>query len=231
MVEERYLPAAAGRSAIIPALQQDLVGAAGRPIKIHHSQVENTLMRLETRKLLDKAFSGFGLIAIAVMALALVLILAPIIWRGSKAYVFKGTIEHRRVMLEQFDRGNPEEFNRESAAIVAARAPVYRMLEEYAAETAALEASLEAAMETKKEMAKAAKAQARALKQEGGSDARIEELEAEQHEIATRLGDPASYKGDGSEISELKDRLQTVETDLATAYERWEQLEAVAEQE
>ncbi len=64
-----------------------------------------------------------------------------------------------------------------------------------------------------------------------GLPSKIEELEAEQIEIAARLSDPASYKGDGSEISELKDRLQTVETDLATAYKRWEKLEAVAEQE
>ena len=46
-------------------------------------------MRLETRKFLDKAFSGLGLIAIAIMAAALLLILTPIVWRGSKAFVFK----------------------------------------------------------------------------------------------------------------------------------------------
>jgi phosphate transport system permease protein len=91
-------------------------------------------MRLETRKLMDKAFSGFGLIAIAVMAMALVMILAPIIWRGSKAFIFKGTIEHRRVMLEEFDRGHTEAFNREQQEAVRARAPVYEMLEDFEAE-------------------------------------------------------------------------------------------------
>ncbi len=91
-------------------------------------------MRLETRKLLDKAFSGFGLIAIVVMAMALVIILAPIIWRGSKAFVFKGTIEHRRVMLEQFDRGNSEAFNKEMKKATAARAPVYQMMADFEAE-------------------------------------------------------------------------------------------------
>jgi phosphate transport system permease protein len=91
-------------------------------------------MRLETRKLLDKAFSGMGLISIAVMAIALLLILSPIIWRGSKAFIFKGTIEHRRVMLELFDRGNPDKFNQESAAAAAARAPVYQMMEAFEAE-------------------------------------------------------------------------------------------------
>lgn len=98
-------------------------------------------MRLETRKLLDKAFSGFGLIAIAVMAMALVLILAPIIWRGSKAFVFKGTIEHRRVMLEQFDRGHPDAFNKEMQIAVEARAPVYQMMDDFEAEMKAMPSS------------------------------------------------------------------------------------------
>lgn len=98
-------------------------------------------MRLETRKLLDKAFSGFGLIAIAIMALALVLILTPIVWRGSRAFVFKGTIEHRRVMLEQFDRGHPEAFNREQQAATEARAPVYRMMADFEAEMKAMPSS------------------------------------------------------------------------------------------
>ncbi len=88
-------------------------------------------MQLETRKLLDKAFSGLGLIAIAVMAMALLLILSPISFRGSKAFVFKGTIEHRRVMLEQFNRGAPETFNQESAQAAVARAPAYQMMEAF----------------------------------------------------------------------------------------------------
>ncbi|MCF7818790.1 MAG: phosphate ABC transporter permease PstA [Kiritimatiellales bacterium] len=91
-------------------------------------------MRLETRKLLDKSFSGMGLIAIAIMAAALVLILSPIIWRGSKAFVFKGTIEHRRVMLEQYQRGNSERFTAEMAKATEARAPVYEMMAAFNAE-------------------------------------------------------------------------------------------------
>ncbi|WP_372806673.1 phosphate ABC transporter permease PstA [Pontiella sp.] len=98
-------------------------------------------MRLETRKLLDKAFSGLGLIAIAVMAVALLLILTPIIWRGSKAFVFRGTVEHRRVMLEQFDRGNPDRFNQEAAQVAAARAPIYQMMEAFETEMKAMKSA------------------------------------------------------------------------------------------
>jgi phosphate transport system permease protein len=140
-------------------------------------------MRLETRKLLDKAFSGFGLIAIAVMAMALLLILTPIVWRGSKAFIFKGTIEHRRVMLEQFDRGDPDRFSREAEAIASARAPIYRMMEEFHAETGALEASMDAEMDAKKEQAKEFKDRARALKREGGDEAEIEKLEATEDRL------------------------------------------------
>ncbi|MEE9367483.1 MAG: phosphate ABC transporter permease PstA [Pontiella sp.] len=98
-------------------------------------------MRLQTRKLLDKAFSGLGLIAIAIMALALLMILTPIVWRGSKAFIFKGTIEHRRVILEQFDRGNPDKFNQESAQAAAARAPIYQMMEAFEVEMKEMKSS------------------------------------------------------------------------------------------
>lgn len=140
-------------------------------------------MRLETRKLLDKAFSGLGLISIAVMGIALLLILTPIIWRGSKAFIFKGTIEHRRVMIEQFNRGNPEKFNRESEQIEAARAPMYAMLNAFATETATLEQSLKELESTKKDQAKVFKAQARTLKREGGSAEKITLLEAEEDRL------------------------------------------------
>ncbi len=98
-------------------------------------------MRLETRKLLDKAFSGLGLIAIGVMAMALLLILTPIVVRGSKAFVFKGTIEHRRVMLEQFDRGNTDTFTQDSAKVAEARAPLYQMMEDFEAEMKGMDRS------------------------------------------------------------------------------------------
>lgn len=91
-------------------------------------------MRLETRKLLDKSFSGLGLISIAIMAAALIAILSPIIWRGSKAFIFKGTIEHRRAMLELFNRGNQTSFNAEMKQATEAREPVYRMVEMFEAE-------------------------------------------------------------------------------------------------
>lgn len=140
-------------------------------------------MRLETRKLLDKAFSGLGLIAIAVMAIALLLILSPIVWRGSKAFVFKGTIEHRRVMVEQFDRGNVDKFNAEMETITEARAPLYKMLEDYETETMAVTSALEEEMDAKKAQAKELKSEIRALKKMEGKEAEIVAKDAEEDRL------------------------------------------------
>ena len=42
------------------------------------------------------------------------------------------------------------------------------------------------------------------------------------------MADPAFYRRDGAEIAEAKARLEALERDLAEAYARWEELEAVA---
>ncbi|HKL22903.1 MAG TPA: phosphate ABC transporter permease PstA, partial [Tichowtungia sp.] len=91
-------------------------------------------MRLETRKLLDRAFAGSGVIAIGIMALALVVILAPIIGKGVGAFVFRSTVEHRKVMFDQWGRGNPEKMEADRQQAATARQPVYDMLAAFEAE-------------------------------------------------------------------------------------------------
>lgn len=88
-------------------------------------------MRLETRKLLDRSFTGSGILAIAFMASALIVLLAPMFVRGAGAIFFTATIEHRRLMLERFDRGNRLQREVEIEAARQARAPVYRLLAEF----------------------------------------------------------------------------------------------------
>lgn len=98
-------------------------------------------MRLHTRKILDRCFSSIGIFAIILMAAALMVILFPIIYRGSKAYVFKATVEHRTVMMEQFEQGNPERLEQETEQIARARAPIFNMLLDFEAD---IKAELEA---------------------------------------------------------------------------------------
>ena len=68
------------------------------------------------------------------MTLALIIILAPIVARGFRAYVFPATIEHRRLLVEQFGRGDLDEVREELARAKEARAPVYGMLAEFESE-------------------------------------------------------------------------------------------------
>lgn len=90
-------------------------------------------MRLATRKLLDRAFSSVGVFAIAIMGGALLVILAPIFVRGAGAYVFKATVEHRRLLLERFDRGDADTFAKEMEVARRARLPVYDMMRQFEA--------------------------------------------------------------------------------------------------
>ncbi len=48
--------------------------------------------------------------------------LAPIFVRGAGAFVFRGTIEHRRFLLERFDRGRPRRRSKAEQAEVRGRA-------------------------------------------------------------------------------------------------------------
>ncbi len=95
-------------------------------------------MRIETRKLLDKSFSGAGWISVFLMVAALAIILLPIAWRGAGAFVFRATVEHRRMMLELFGVGDPAEVSAETAAAAEARRPIYDMLARFRAELSAM---------------------------------------------------------------------------------------------
>ena len=58
--------------------------------------------------------------------------------------------------------------------------------------------------------------------------ARIETLEEEVGQLHTRLGDPALYRQDGSEIAAVRDALARTEAELEACYARWTELEALA---
>ena len=70
-------------------------------------------MRLATRKLLDKSFSGLGIVSIFIMGAALLMLITPIFIKGTGAFIFKSTVEHRLMMLEKFSRGNTYTIMRE----------------------------------------------------------------------------------------------------------------------
>jgi len=85
-------------------------------------------MNLGTRKILDRSFTAVGLTSIVLMALALLVVLVPIISGGIKALFFEATIEHRVLMYNEFGRGDSAELQEEQDRASAARQPVYDML-------------------------------------------------------------------------------------------------------
>ena len=56
---------------------------------------------------------------------------------------------------------------------------------------------------------------------------RIESLDAEQQSIIATMADPAFYRESGNKVASTKARLENVEKELAEAYKRWDELEAV----
>lgn len=95
-------------------------------------------MNLQSRKLLDRSFTAFSGLSIAFMALALVILLGPIIYQGLSAYFFTGTIEHRKVSLTLFERGNKDAIEKESALASQARAPLYAAMSQFKGELKAM---------------------------------------------------------------------------------------------
>jgi phosphate transport system permease protein len=88
---------------------------------------------MRARKIFDGSFTGLSVFSIVLVALALVVLLAPIVIRGLGAFVFRATVEHRRVMLDEFGHGDEAELRTEWARVAAARAPVYQMLGDFEA--------------------------------------------------------------------------------------------------
>jgi phosphate transport system permease protein len=88
--------------------------------------------------MLDRSFTASGFLAIALMTAALVILLAPMFARGVGALVFTATVEHRRLILEKFERGDRAGVEAEVAAARAAREPVYAMLAAYGKELESL---------------------------------------------------------------------------------------------
>ncbi len=82
-------------------------------------------MNHQTRKLVDKSFSGLGFFSIFFLAASLLVVLGPILLKGIGAFIFKGTIEFRTLQYEKFERGDKGEINKEQAEAMLYRKTLY----------------------------------------------------------------------------------------------------------
>ena len=85
-------------------------------------------MKLQTRKVLDRSFTGMGFMSIFLLTAALVMVLAPIFARGIGAFVFRATSEFRRMDHALNGRRSAEAIAAETKLIQEAREPLYKML-------------------------------------------------------------------------------------------------------
>ncbi len=91
-------------------------------------------MSLRSRKLLNHSFTSASVISIVLVGAALIILLAPIVSGGLRAFIFRGTIEHRRVMCDEFGHGDQAEVEAEYERVVAVRQPVFDMITNFETE-------------------------------------------------------------------------------------------------
>ena len=91
-------------------------------------------MNIGTRKILDRSFTALGIGSIVVMAMALLIVLVPIISNGIGAICFTSTVEHRKMLLHEFKRGGSDNLTSEIASSDRYRSKVYDMLTRFEAD-------------------------------------------------------------------------------------------------
>lgn len=84
-----------------------------------------------SRMLVDRAVRVASVGGGAVVLLVFLLILLPLLVAGSGAFVFRGTIEHRRMLLEVFERGDANRIGEEEALVRAARMPIFSAMRRF----------------------------------------------------------------------------------------------------
>jgi phosphate transport system permease protein len=88
-------------------------------------------MRSQLRPILDKAFTILALTSVVLVTVSLAVILAPMLSRGAGAVVFRGTVEFRRMQLNEFHRGDARAVEAELAKAGPHRAPVFALVDEF----------------------------------------------------------------------------------------------------
>ncbi len=88
-------------------------------------------MNLHLRRHLDRVFTGLTGASVVLLALVLVAVLGPMVYRGSSAVLFRGTVEFREMQRDLFDRGDRDALASELARVQEARQPVYEMIDRF----------------------------------------------------------------------------------------------------
>lgn len=88
-------------------------------------------MKTAYRKILDKSFTYVAYASLAVIALAILTFLAPIVYRGVGAVIFNATVEHEKFLIENLGRSPTKSDEERIKLSNEARAPLYEMMDKY----------------------------------------------------------------------------------------------------
>ncbi len=88
-------------------------------------------MRSNYRMFADKVFTVLAGSTVILMTLVLVIILGPMLVRGSSAVFFRGTVEFRKLQQAMFDRGNTQALEQEIQQVRQHRDVIYSMIEDF----------------------------------------------------------------------------------------------------
>jgi phosphate transport system permease protein len=88
-------------------------------------------MNLTVRGKLDRVFTAATGLSVVLLALVLVAILGPMVYRGSSAVFFSGTVEFRKMQRNLFGRGDERALEAEVAETEQCRRQVYEMIDTF----------------------------------------------------------------------------------------------------
>lgn len=88
-------------------------------------------MNLGVRRTLDRFFTGLTGASIVLLMLVLMAVLGPMIYRGSGAVLFGGTVEFRKMQRDLFNRADRDALSAEIAETDEARQAAYEMVDRF----------------------------------------------------------------------------------------------------
>ena len=88
-------------------------------------------MGLGVRRTFDRVFTGLTGTSIVLLALVLIAVLGPMVYRGSSAVLFQGTVEFRKMQRDLFRRADQTALAAEIAEADQARQVVYEMIDRF----------------------------------------------------------------------------------------------------
>jgi phosphate transport system permease protein len=81
--------------------------------------------------ILDKTFTALTALSVLLLSVILLVVLGPMICRGSGAVIFRGTVEFRKMQMGLFERGDAETLNAEISEARELRDDVYRQIDQF----------------------------------------------------------------------------------------------------